>query len=55
MQHQLADALNVTQQTILNCLSNMGKIQKEGQWVPHELTERQQENRRTTCEFLLER
>ena len=33
----------------------MGKIQKCGKWVPHELNERQQENRKTTCEILLER
>lgn len=54
-QKQLADTLGVTQQTISNRLNDMGKIQKEGRWVPHELTERQQENRRTMCELLLER
>jgi len=26
-----------------------------GKWVPHELNERQQENRKTTCEMLLAR
>jgi len=31
----------------------MGKIQKVGKWMPHELNERQQENRKTTCEMLL--
>jgi len=33
----------------------MGKIQKMGKWVPHELNERQQENQKTTCEMLLAR
>jgi [histone H3]-lysine36 N-dimethyltransferase SETMAR len=33
----------------------MGMIQKVGRWVPHELTDRQQENRKTTCEMLLAR
>jgi len=31
----------------------MGKIQKMGKWIPHELNERQQENRKTICEMLL--
>ncbi|QQP48857.1 Transposase [Caligus rogercresseyi] len=30
----------------------MGKIQKVGKWVPHQLNERQQENRKTSCEIL---
>jgi len=30
----------------------MKKIQKMEKWVPHELNERQQENRKTTCEML---
>ena len=33
----------------------MGKIQKVGRWVPHELNERQMERRKNTCEILLER
>jgi len=33
----------------------MGKIQEMGKWVPHELNERQQENRKITCEMLLAR
>lgn len=32
----------------------MGKIQKEGKWVPHELCERDIKRRLTTCEILLE-
>lgn len=54
-QEQLSRALNVTQQAVSLRLHAMGKIQKEGRWVPYNLTERQQENRRTTCELLLQR
>ena len=54
-QQQLAEQLGVTQQTISLRLKAMGKILKIGRWVPHELTERQQENRKTTCEMLLAR
>ena len=54
-QQQLADALDVGRSTISIRLHAMGKIQKEGKWVPHELTERQQESRRTTCKLLLQR
>ena len=50
---QLADQLNVTREAISICLKSMGKIQKMGKWVPHELNERQQENRKITCEMLL--
>jgi len=53
-QQQLADQLNVTREASI-CLKSMGKIQKIGKWVPHELNERQQENRKTTCEMLLAR
>jgi [histone H3]-lysine36 N-dimethyltransferase SETMAR len=54
-QQQLAEQLNVTHQCISQRLKAMGMIQKVGRWVPHELTERQQENRKTTCEMLLAR
>lgn len=54
-QQELADQLNVTQKAISIRLKAMGKIQKVGKWVPHELNERQQENRKTTCEMLLDR
>ncbi|KAL6265763.1 hypothetical protein P5V15_002574 [Pogonomyrmex californicus] len=33
----------------------MGKINKLGKWVPHDLNERQIENRKVTCEMLLQR
>jgi len=54
-QQQLADQLNVTREAVSIRLKVMGKIQKIGKWVPHELNERQQENRKTTCEMLLAR
>jgi len=54
-QQQLAAQLNVTQQYVSERLKAMGKILKVGRWVPHELNERQQENRKTTCELLLAR
>ena len=36
-------------------LKAMGRIQKFGKWVPHELNERQMVNRKNTCEILLQR
>ena len=44
---QLADQLNVTREAISILLKSIRKIQKMGKWVPHELHERQQENRKT--------
>ena len=52
---QLAGQLNVTREADSIRLKSMGKIQKMGKWVPHELNERQQENRKITCEMLLAR
>ena len=49
-QQQLADQLNVTREAVLILLKAIRKIQKVGKWVPHELNERQQENRKNTCE-----
>lgn len=54
-QQELADQLHVTQKAVSKRLKAMGKIQKMSKWVPHELNERQQENRKTTCEMLLAR
>jgi len=54
-QQQFADQLNVIREAVSIRLKSMGKIQKMGKWVPHELNERQQENRKTTCEMLLAR
>jgi len=36
---ELSTALNVTPMAVSKCLHAMGKIQKEGKWIPHELTE----------------
>ena len=46
--------MNVTREAVSIRLKSMGKIQKIGKWVP-QLNERQQENRKTTCEMLLAR
>jgi len=54
-QQQLADQLNVTREAVSKRLKAMGKIQKVGKWVPHELNERQMENRKTICQMLLAR
>ena len=45
-QKQLAEQLSVSQQAVPNCLREMGKIQKVGRWVPHELNERQMERQK---------
>ena len=47
-QKQMAPKLNVAQQTIYDRLKAMGKIQKCIKWLPHELHERQMENRKNT-------
>ena len=44
-QKQLAEQLSVNQQAVSNRLREMGKIQKVGRWIPHELYERQMEKR----------
>uniref|UniRef100_A0A6M2DL09 Putative transposase n=1 Tax=Xenopsylla cheopis TaxID=163159 RepID=A0A6M2DL09_XENCH len=54
-QEMMAEQLNVTQKTISLRLKSMGLTLKVGRWVPHTLTERQQENRKITCEMLLKR
>nr|KAF6392649.1 hypothetical protein mPipKuh1_007835 [Pipistrellus kuhlii] len=43
-QNQLAERLNVAQQTISNHLQAMGKILKEGKWLPDQLNRQQMEN-----------
>ena len=47
--------INWMWEAISICLKSMGKIQKVGKWVPHELNERQQENWKIACEMLLTR
>lgn len=54
-QKQLAAQLGVSRQAISKRLHAMGKIQKIGKWVPHQLNDRQMERRQNTCEILLER
>jgi len=50
---ELAEQLGVTQQTISVRLHTMGKVQKEGRWVPHELSEDNKNRRRDTALTLL--
>ena len=47
--------LNVTRGAICQRLKAMEKIQQYGKWVPHQLNDRQMENRKTICEMLLQR
>lgn len=54
-QEQLAASLNVTRQAISLRLHAMGKIQKEGKWMPYQLTDRNKEQRKTIAEMLLQR
>ena len=54
-QEELARSLGVTQQAISKRLKAMGMIQKQGNWVPHELKPRDVERRLFACEQLLER
>jgi len=46
---ELAAQLCITQQAISVCLHTMGKVQKEGRWVPHELSEDNQNRRHDTA------
>lgn len=52
---ELADSLNVDQSTVSKRLKTFGMIQKQGNWVPHELKPRDVERRKMTCELLLQR
>ena len=54
-QKQLDEQSGVRQQTVFNRLREMGKIQKSGRWVPHELNDRQIEKRKNTRAILLAR
>ncbi|GFT85311.1 mariner Mos1 transposase [Trichonephila clavipes] len=53
MQEHLAEQLNVDQSTVSRRLKAMGKIIKVSRWVPHELMDHQQENRKIVGEMLL--
>jgi len=50
---ELAEQLGVMQQAISILLRTMGKVQKEGRWVPHELSENNQNWRRDIALTLL--
>jgi len=52
---ELAGSLGVTQPAILNRLKTMGMIQKQENWVSHNLKPRDVERRLFACEQLLER
>ena len=54
-QEKLTGILGVTQQAILYRLKSLGMIQKQGNWVPYEMTPRNVERRFSTCEKLLDR
>ena len=53
--HNFAEQLGVSQQTVSNRLREMGKIQKTGRWVPHELNDLQMEMHKNTYYILLDR
>jgi len=48
IEKELAEQLKITQQAISVRLHIMGKIQKEGRWVPHELSEDNKNRRHDT-------
>lgn len=52
---ELAETLHVDQSTVARRLHEMGKIQKAGRWVPHKLSAKNMEDRKSTCATLLER
>ena len=54
-QEELARSLGVSQQAISHRLTSLGMIQKQGNWVPYELTPRNVERRFSTFEMLLAR
>ncbi|CAK9820084.1 Mariner Mos1 transposase [Anthophora quadrimaculata] len=54
-QKQIAEALNCSQSVISDHLRALGKVYKEGKWVPYELKPRDIEKRKTICEILLGR
>lgn len=54
-QKELAEQLGVTQPAISDRLHAMGKIHKEGKWIPHELTEDNKNRRVDICLNLLSR
>jgi len=47
---ELVQQLDITQQVISTRLHAMGKVQKEGRWVPHALSE---DNKNRLCDIAL--
>ena len=54
-QEEIAESLGATQAAISKRLKAAGYIQKQGNWVPHELQPRYTERRSCMSEMLLER
>jgi len=50
---KLTEQLGVTQQAISVRSYTMGKVQKEGRWIPHELSEDNKNRQRDTALTLL--
>jgi len=50
---ELAEQLGVTQKAISVRSHTMGKVQKEGRWVPHELSKNNKNERHDTAPTLL--
>jgi len=46
---EFAEQFGVTQQATSGCLHTTGKVQKDGRWVPHELSEDNKNQRRDTA------
>jgi len=53
--HDLGEQLGVHHSTIVHHLANLGFKKKFGRWIPHKLTEDQQEHRVTICASLISR
>jgi len=54
-QIELAAALNVTQECILQLLKSIEMIRQFEKWLPREVNERNLQRRKIICEFLLQR
>lgn len=52
---ELGESLQVDRSTVGKRLHAIGMVQKLGNWVPHELKDRDIERRKTMCELLLQR
>ena len=52
---KFAETLNCAQFVLSDRLKALGKIYKEGKWVPYELKPRDIKRRKTICEILLAR